>query len=75
HGHYPKKVGIWFLKDRLKTLDVTEDIIKDAEFEIEQIHFATESEAITDYRRNISPLCRYSTGQCDFYDICKPYQD
>jgi RecB family exonuclease len=72
HGRYPDKVGVWFLKDKLKMLDVTPQLVKDAEFEIEQIHFATENaDTINEYRKKKSPLCKYSTGQCDFYDICK----
>ena len=75
HGFLPQKVGIWFLKDRLKVIDVDEDMVKNAKFEIEQIHFATETKEITDYRKKPGPLCKYSTGQCDFYDVCRPYSD
>jgi len=70
HGKYPKKVGLWFLKDTKKEVDVTPKLVKDALFEIEQIHYATESTSISDYPKKKSPLCKYSTGQCDFYNIC-----
>ena len=70
HGKYPKKVGLWFLKDKPVTIAVTPKLIKDALFEIEQIHFATESEKLDDYPKKESGLCKFSTGQCDFYDIC-----
>lgn len=70
HGKYPNRVGLWFLKHGPKVIDVTPMLIKDAEFEIEQIHFATESGNIADYPKKESGLCRWSTGQCDFYDIC-----
>jgi ATP-dependent helicase/DNAse subunit B len=70
HGRYPKKVGLWFLKDKPVMINVTPKLVKDALFEIEQIHFATESEKITDYPRRESGLCKFATGQCDFYDIC-----
>ena len=70
HGRYPDRVGLWFLKHGPKILDVTPKLIKDAEFEIEQIHFATESDSIRDYPKKESGLCKWSTGQCDFYDIC-----
>ncbi|MBU2561278.1 MAG: PD-(D/E)XK nuclease family protein [Nanoarchaeota archaeon] len=70
HGKYPVKVGLWFLKDKPVMLKVTPKLIKDALFEVEQIHFATESERIGDYPKKESGLCRWSTGQCDFYDIC-----
>jgi CRISPR/Cas system-associated exonuclease Cas4 (RecB family) len=70
HGKYPKKVGLWFLKDKPITIAVTPKLVKDALFEIEQIHFATESDKIADYQKKESGLCKYSTGQCDFYEIC-----
>ncbi|MBW2972637.1 PD-(D/E)XK nuclease family protein [Candidatus Woesearchaeota archaeon] len=70
HGRFPKNVGLWFLKDCPKVISVTPKLIKDALFEIEQIHFATESDRIGDYPKRQSPLCRWSTGQCDFFDIC-----
>jgi hypothetical protein len=40
-------------------------------FEIEQIHAATEdADSLMQYPKKQSPLCKYSTGQCDFYEIC-----
>ncbi len=71
HGKYPEKVGIWFLKHKSTIVKVTPELVKEALFQIEQIHFATESDDITDYKKSISPLCKYRTGQCDFYDICQ----
>ncbi|MBT7903132.1 PD-(D/E)XK nuclease family protein [Candidatus Woesearchaeota archaeon] len=70
HGVMPKKVGIWFLKTGEKHIDVTQEMIQDALFEVEQIHAATQTTVITDYPKKVSPLCKYSTGQCDFYDMC-----
>lgn len=70
HGKLPDKVSVWFLKNKEVVVDVTEEMVKNAAFEIEQIHFATESDMIKDYKKVITPLCKYSTGQCDFYDIC-----
>jgi len=70
HGDYPHKVGLWFLKDTSKIVDVTPDLVKNAEFEIEQIHASTESDRIGDYQRKKSGLCKWRTGQCDFHDVC-----
>ncbi len=70
HGKFPQSVGLWFLKHGPKVIDVTPKLVKEALFEIEQIHFATESVSIADYPKKKSPLCRWSTGQCDFYEIC-----
>jgi len=70
HGKYPDNVGIWLLKHGPQVIKVTPKLVKDALFEIEQIHAATESAIIMDYPKKKSPLCKYSTGQCDFYEIC-----
>ncbi|MBI5880914.1 PD-(D/E)XK nuclease family protein [archaeon] len=70
HGKYPKKVGLWFLKDKPVVINVTPKLIKDALFEVEQIHIATDTEKISEYPKKESGLCKFSTGQCDFYDIC-----
>ena len=70
HNKLPEKVGIWFLKTQPKFITVDESLIKDSLFEIEQVHFGTESDMIKDYPKNRSGLCKYSTGQCDFYDVC-----
>jgi len=44
--------------------------LKLARFEVEQIHASTASDDIRDYPMRPSPLCKWRTGQCDFYDIC-----
>ena len=70
HGKLPDKVSIWLLKDKELVMDVDEELLKLAEFEIEQIHFSTVPDSIKEYKPNITPLCKWSTGQCDFYDVC-----
>lgn len=70
HGIYPKKAGLWFLKHKPIFVDVDEKLTKFAESEIELIHLATESDRIAEYPKQQSGLCKYSTGQCDFYDVC-----
>ncbi|MEA3378844.1 MAG: PD-(D/E)XK nuclease family protein [Nanoarchaeota archaeon] len=69
-GKLPDEVGLWVLKHREMKIPVTEDLVKHAKFEIEQIHLNTETDDIKDYPRNPGPLCKYSTGQCNFYDVC-----
>ncbi len=66
----PNKVGIFFLKDKEVFLDADETLIKEAKFEIEQIHASTETNDKIDYQKKPSGLCKWSTGQCDFYDTC-----
>ncbi len=73
HGKLPEKVGVFFLKDKLYLLPVDDKLLLDAKFAIEQIHAQTSiTEDIKNYKRNITPLCKWRTGQCDFYSVCKP---
>jgi len=73
HGVTPSKVGIFFLRHKLKMINVDEDLLELARREIELIHAHT---GITtnqvDYPQNVTPLCKWRTGQCDFYGVCKP---
>ncbi len=73
YGKLPDKVGIYFLKDRPKFIDVDESLLALARKEIELIHKHTQSDHIKEYARNPSKLCKWSTGQCDFYHVCKPF--
>lgn len=70
HNQLPDKVGIHFLKHNEVFLDVDETLVSHAQDEIELIHINTESKNMADYPKKPSPLCKWSTGQCDFYDIC-----
>lgn len=72
YGKLPKKAGIFFLKDKEFFIEATEDLVNEAKFEIEQIHASTESNNKIDYPMKPSPLCKWSTGQCDFYEKCFP---
>jgi putative RecB family exonuclease len=70
HGVLPTKAGIDFLKYGLRMIDVDEDLLKFARLEVELIHTNTESDDIIDYPKNESALCKWHSGQCDFYDMC-----
>jgi len=70
HGMLPSKVGIFFLKHKLKLMRVDEELLDTALKEIEGIHKNTMSRNAEDYPKVISRLCRWSTGQCDFYGHC-----
>ena len=70
YGKRADKVGLWLLKHGEIVIDVNQELIDLAKFEIEQIHYNTQSKVIADYKRSEGPLCRWSTGQCDFYDFC-----
>jgi len=75
HGKLPDKASIWFLRTHQVSIDVTEELVKEAEFEIEQIHFSTETSEICDYPCKTSPLCKWRNGQCNFYDRCIKERD
>jgi ATP-dependent exoDNAse (exonuclease V) beta subunit len=74
HGKTPSKLGIYFLRHKLKFIDFDEELINLAKREIELIHAHTSiTERISDYHRTITPLCKWRTGQCDFYETCCPH--
>lgn len=73
HGKLPDKAGIYFLKDRPKFIDVDESLLALARREIGLIHKHTQSDKVIDYPRSPSKLCKWSTGQCDFLAVCKPF--
>ena len=76
HGKAPDKVGVFFLRDQQKIIDVDDELINLARLEIELIHSHTGSfDHVIDYPRTLTPLCKWSTGQCDFYKICNPHND
>lgn len=69
----PDKAGIYFLRGSEKTIEVDEELIETAKKEINAIHINTLSGDTKDYPKKPGPLCKWSTGQCDFYNICKPF--
>ncbi len=73
YGITPSKVGIDFLKHDEVHIDVNQELLDLAKKEIELIHLRTISKLQEDYTKKPSPLCKWSTGQCDFYEICKPF--
>ena len=74
HQKLPDKVGIFFLKDRLYLLPVDQELIQKAKDAIFIVHAQTDrTEKKEDYPRHVSPLCKWKTGQCDFFEICRPY--
>ena len=75
HGKMPSKVGIFFLRHKLKLIAVDEELLELARKEIELVHtHTTKFEAIQEYPKCVGPLCKWSSGKCDFYDTCKPHE-
>ncbi|MFH1439483.1 MAG: PD-(D/E)XK nuclease family protein [Candidatus Woesearchaeota archaeon] len=73
HGILPNKVGLDFLKfdEGPMCIDADRDLVEFAIKEISLIHENTKSKNKKDYRKQISALCKWHSGQCDFYDLCK----
>lgn len=73
YGKMPSKVGIFFLRHKLKMIDVDEELIELAKREIELVHAHTSAtEHVKDYPKCPGPLCKWGSGQCDFYETCRP---
>ncbi|MFC1685766.1 RecB family exonuclease [Nanoarchaeota archaeon] len=68
----PQEVGIYFLRDvnGEKVLKVTDYLLNNAKRKILEHHGKTQSGEIRAYPRKPSYLCKWSTGQCDFYNFC-----
>jgi len=73
YGHAPKQVGVYFLKGRESFIDVDDKLLEMAQKEIERIHEVTQTTDINDYTKSPGPLCKWKTGQCPFYDTCRPF--
>lgn len=74
HGKLPDKVGVFFLRQKLQMIKVDKELYDLAKREIEMIHAHTSTtEHIADYPKKVTPLCKWSTGECNFYDTCKPH--
>jgi len=73
HGKVPTEVGVYFLKGQEKFIQVDDELMDMAKKEIENIHAVTQTEDVNKYPKSPGPLCKWRTGQCAFYDICKPF--
>ena len=67
----PEKVGILFLRQGTeRDLRVDESLIEEARKACALVHSSTVSDNMDDYPRKLGFLCKWATGQCDFYDPC-----
>ncbi len=73
HGVPPSRVGLDFLKFEGPPvcINVDEELMEFAKKEVVQVHEKTKTRAKLDYPKSISALCKWHSGQCDFYDFCK----
>ncbi len=67
---FPDEVGLYLLKFGEKSIKADRKLLDLAKKEVEMIHKNTQSESMEDYPKNAGPLCKWSSGKCDFYDIC-----
>jgi len=74
HGKMPKHAGVYFLKGEEKVMNVDEKLLELAKKEIEFMHENTKSVKIEDYPKCPGPLCKWETGKCEYFDICKPFE-
>jgi hypothetical protein len=70
HGELPQFVGIDFLKFSEQVLPVDEQLVEDAKKDISYVHSKTVSTKKEDYPMKTSPLCKWRSGQCDYYELC-----
>jgi hypothetical protein len=66
----PSQVGINFLKYGEKTMQVDDIFLNQVKQEILLVHKSTESQNIDDYPKKTSNLCKWGSGECDFYQNC-----
>jgi putative RecB family exonuclease len=70
HNKTPSRVGINFLKFGEVMIQVDDSLLTEAEKEINFVHKMTEPDQITAYIKKESPLCKWHSGQCDYYSEC-----
>lgn len=70
YNRLPDEVGIYFLKHNEQTIPVDEELLEFARLECKFIREQTQYSDIEYYPKKKSPLCKWSTGKCDFYDHC-----
>lgn len=70
HGKRPDKLAINFLKFGERFLEVKDFLLESAKLAVREVHEKTNSNNIIDYPKNITPRCKWSNGQCDFYEVC-----
>lgn len=66
----PDLVGVDFLKHNEFLIPVDDALVNEARTEVDKIHTKTISKDQNDYPQQTSPLCKWSTGQCDYFKQC-----
>jgi len=71
-GRIPDKVGIDFLRHGERVIRTSPELLALGEEKCKEIRNLTRSENVAEYPRKVSGLCKYRTGQCDYYETCIP---
>jgi len=66
----PKKLFINFLRHEEKAVPVTRELVNEAKRICKLIKLKTLKRDIKHYPKKVCPLCKWSNGQCDFYEGC-----
>lgn len=66
----PDKAGIHFLRHGEIVMPTSQELLNLAKTTCHRIHQQTSHDQIENYPRKISGLCKYKTGQCDYYQQC-----
>ncbi len=69
-GRMPDKAGIHFLRHGEIVMPTSPQLLNLAKNTCHKIHQQTTTDNIENYPRQISGLCKYRTGQCDYYQQC-----
>lgn len=70
YGGMPSKAGIHFLRYGEKTISTTYQLLNLAKRTCYKMQQVTKEESIAKYPKKVSGLCKYKTGQCDYYETC-----
>lgn len=74
YGKLPDFAAVRFLRTgNKKFVQINERLLNKARYEAKAIKLKILSNKIEDYSKKPSNLCKWSTGECSFFDICKPF--
>lgn len=75
YGKMPEAVGVNYLKFGERLISVNKNLLDYARNEIQEVHLNTKSIDIQNYTRNPGKRCKWSDGECDFFDVCGPFDN
>lgn len=74
YGKLPDFAAIRFLRTgNRKYIKVNERLLNKARYEAKAIKIKMLPENIEDYLKNPSRLCKWNTGECSYFEKCKPF--